>query len=424
VTAATLARRLEALRHCALARAIAAAARPARAWLVGGAVRDAALGRATRDLDAVVERDAAGAAQRLARAGAGRSVALGGDRFAAHRVVLAAATADLWDLDGTALEDDLARRDFTVNAMALDLEDGTLVDPFGGLADLERRRLRATRESVFAEDPLRVVRLARLAATLEGFGVESATAALARATAGRLTEVAGERIRQELGVLWRESGFGPAQAALEAAGAWPGLWRPPARELATPASAHSAATRLDAALGRLRATGEPAARPAAGHALAARAAAGTAALAAIEALAARRALTRSETRDTLRLAELAARDPPRSAGDLAWFLHCAGGLWPLALALGRATTSPAFAAAWDGALAAAPALFAARGAEILAPPRLLRGEEIADLLGVGPGPAVGAADRRLREAQVRGEVTDREAAARRVAAWRGTGDGG
>ena len=99
----------------------------------------------------------------------------------------------------TDLRADLARRDFTVNAMAFDPRSGVLVDPHGGLADLERRRLRAVGEPLarFREDALRPVRAARFAATL-GLELEPATRAALGGVVDRARLVAVERVREEL----------------------------------------------------------------------------------------------------------------------------------------------------------------------------------------------------------------------------------
>ncbi len=96
------------------------------------------------------------------------------------------------------LEDDLLRRDLTVNAMARDA-DGTLVDPFGGREDVERRLLRHVSDA-FSEDPLRVFRVARFAAQLPGFRVAPETLELLRrmASQGMLEELSAERVWQEL----------------------------------------------------------------------------------------------------------------------------------------------------------------------------------------------------------------------------------
>ena len=96
--------------------------------------------------------------------------------------------------DGTAsIEDDMRRRDFTVNAIARRLETGELVDPFGGVADLERRQLRTVSEASFREDPLRILRGLRLVSQLS-FSLAPETLAQMRAEAGGLRHVSGERI--------------------------------------------------------------------------------------------------------------------------------------------------------------------------------------------------------------------------------------
>src|SRR5690606_23611528 len=110
---------------------------------------------------------------------------------------------DITPLQGASLEEDLARRDLTVNALAVPVAgDGRLVDPRGGLADLRARRLRLVRDSAFADDPVRLLRLARLAEQL-GFAVEPATAAAARRDAGRVWEAPGERLADELNAIAR-----------------------------------------------------------------------------------------------------------------------------------------------------------------------------------------------------------------------------
>ena len=91
------------------------------------------------------------------------------------------------------IEDDMARRDFTVNAIARRLETGELVDPFDGVGDLERRELRTVSPESFREDPLRILRGLRLVSQL-GFALPPETVAQMRAEAGGLRHVSGERI--------------------------------------------------------------------------------------------------------------------------------------------------------------------------------------------------------------------------------------
>jgi putative nucleotidyltransferase with HDIG domain len=169
-----------------------------RVWIVGGAVRDAALGRGVVDLDLAVAGDVAAAAKAIAREGQGHSFELSAE-FATWRAVGA---DDSWQIDLTALrgetiEADLAERDFTIGAVAMPLDGGEPIDPHGGFADLDRRLLRVVGERSFAADPLRLLRAARLAAGL-GLEVDSATVALARSEAPRAAEAAGERQLVEL----------------------------------------------------------------------------------------------------------------------------------------------------------------------------------------------------------------------------------
>jgi poly(A) polymerase len=168
------------------------------AWVVGGAVRDRLLGRSTDDVDLVAAGDVAPLAQRLAKAKGGVAFPLS-ETFGAWRVTdrSGAWQVDLMPIEGEAIEHDLARRDFTVNAMAEPLAGGELVDPFGGRADLEARRLRLVSPTAIEDDPLRTMRLARLSIEL-GLDVEAATRSAAQSNAPRLTDVAAERVFGEL----------------------------------------------------------------------------------------------------------------------------------------------------------------------------------------------------------------------------------
>jgi poly(A) polymerase len=169
------------------------------AWLVGGAPRDRALGRDVLDVDVVIDGDTAEAARAVARA-AGRAACFAlSEEFGAWRVV---ARDHSWQVDveplrGGSLEADLALRDFTVNAIAEPLAGGAPIDPLGGLADLEDRRLRMAGPAAFADDPLRVLRLVRIAIELD-LSPEAATLAAARARADGLDGVSGERVFMEL----------------------------------------------------------------------------------------------------------------------------------------------------------------------------------------------------------------------------------
>ncbi len=165
------------------------------AWVVGGAVRDRLLDRPVLDLDVVCaapERAARACARETGRAPFPLSSAHG-----AWRVVLPDdRTIDFTPLHGS-LEDDLRRRDFTVDAMAEPLAGGTLVDPLGGRGDVERRTLRAVSERIFEDDPLRLLRAARLEDEL-GFRLDPPGEKLVRAHASLVQEAATERVLAEL----------------------------------------------------------------------------------------------------------------------------------------------------------------------------------------------------------------------------------
>jgi tRNA nucleotidyltransferase/poly(A) polymerase len=165
------------------------------AWVVGGAVRDELLGRELVDLDIAV-REPRQAARAFAKRSGGAPFALS-ERHGAWRVALDhGRTVDFTPLPGS-IEDDLATRDFTLNAIARPLAGGDPVDPFGGRADLEAGRLRAVGESVFGDDPLRLLRAVRLEDELE-LQLDDETEELVRRDAELVTRPAGERILAEL----------------------------------------------------------------------------------------------------------------------------------------------------------------------------------------------------------------------------------
>jgi tRNA nucleotidyltransferase (CCA-adding enzyme) len=172
---------------------------PAGAALVGGAVRDALLGRlrARPDLDLVVPDGAIERARLLARQRGGTCVVLDAQRDMA-RLVLAGWTLDLARQQGADLATDLQRRDYSANALALPLQaGGKLLDPTGGLEHLRQGRLVAVSEANLLEDPLRLLRGVRLAWELALALDPTSTSWIGR-HADRLGSVAGERVLAEL----------------------------------------------------------------------------------------------------------------------------------------------------------------------------------------------------------------------------------
>jgi len=165
------------------------------AWFVGGAVRDELLGRPVVDVD-VVSRDPAAAARAYAKRSGGFPFPLS-EQHSSWRVVLdGRRTVDFTPVHGT-IESDLARRDFTINAIALPVVGGEYVDPSGGREDLQLRLLRAVSETIFDDDPLRLLRAVRLEEAL-GFRLAPLTEELLQAQAILVTGAAGERVLAEL----------------------------------------------------------------------------------------------------------------------------------------------------------------------------------------------------------------------------------
>jgi poly(A) polymerase len=205
--------------------ALAVAARLARAggrtYLVGGPVRDLLLGLPILDCDLATDLAPAAVAAALPEADA-RDAALGAFRLGAPGgeavVTSLRAEGDYRDSRHpsrvefvTDVAVDARRRDFTVNALYVDLGDGSLVDPLGGRSDLAARRLCAIGDPAqrFAEDPLRLLRAMRFAARLQ-FELAPATAAAARSEAPRLLRLSAERAFNELTAAFTGAGRGRA----------------------------------------------------------------------------------------------------------------------------------------------------------------------------------------------------------------------
>ncbi|MCL6635576.1 MAG: HD domain-containing protein [Peptococcaceae bacterium] len=199
-----------------------AASRNTKIYIVGGFLRDLYLGSPGRDLDFAVSGNALGFARDVSEILEGAFVPL--DRVNGVARVILEHQEEKWQIDfaalkGRSLEEDLASRDFTINAMALELATylrlseerggltgrrperwrwhGAVTDPYGGLADLENKIIRAVNNYVFEADPIRILRGIRLAGQLKFF-IKPETMDLMEQGRWLLHEVAGERLWEEL----------------------------------------------------------------------------------------------------------------------------------------------------------------------------------------------------------------------------------
>ena len=181
-----------------------------KSYLVGGFVRDVLLRRDTADIDIAVAADAAEIASKVANALGGRFVLLDKVNRVGRVVVVdkGAPSGGRWELDFStfegSIEQDLAQRDFTIDAIAVglgelpkDYADVHLIDPFDGWADLQHGVIRTVSETAFESDAARLLRAVRLAAEL-GFGLDSQTEAQVQRNCHLIADVAGERLREEL----------------------------------------------------------------------------------------------------------------------------------------------------------------------------------------------------------------------------------
>ncbi len=406
-------------------RSIFAVADPQPLWIVGGALRDLLMDIPPHDWDFAVIQGAIPLARRVADHLGGAFYPLDRERDTA-RVILPGLSLDFAALRGRSLEEDLRLRDFTINAMALP-PDGPPIDPTGGLVDLEARLLRQTSPRAFADDPLRLLRAVRLA-TRFGLHIEGETWHHLRLHASSLHRVAVERIREEL---WQIVALPQASTALRRMkmGGLLGEALPPLAAL--PGAAWQGTLRhLDAVTALITALegDEKAIRPAllrpyrtalqdelaveVGHGMPRRLLLKWGALLVavpmprVAALLADLRFPRRTQHFLLallagyaRLGNFPAR-PDRRA--LYRFYH----------EVGEAAVAALLLAVAERLIPAAASLLEAafhRHDEIIAPPRLLSGDDLL-ALGIPQGPQVGALLAALEEAQAAGELKTREEA--------------
>ncbi len=178
---------------------------PSTTCLVGGAVRDALLGRQKTywDLDFVLPEKAVETAKIIAHRYDGGFVVLDDARQIA-RVVFPEGTLDFALQEGETLEKDLQRRDFTINAIAYNVRQKQAIDPLGGIQDLEHRIIRMVSPENLQDDPLRLLRAYRQASQLD-FQIDSQTRKTIHDLANLLPNIAPERVQNELNYLLESS---------------------------------------------------------------------------------------------------------------------------------------------------------------------------------------------------------------------------
>lgn len=335
---------------------------PAGCFLVGGAVRDLLLGLEPADADLACA-DPLRCAEALGR----KVIRLGKEPLSAWRVVIGEHIYDFAELAGGGIVTDLARRDFTINAMALPLDGGELLDPHGGRDDLRARVVRMVRAENFDDDPLRMLKGVRMAVKL-GFALDRATLEAMRVRSRRIVESAPERITSELSAIFSAHAFRRAVALLRESHLDVPLL---GRELEA-AAFHADDVSLAGAYALLVAD-------------------------------ARLHAERWRWSEHLLRSVLALQRLLRMEGDPRVALYDAGEevarqLPSLLRALGRPD-------------AVTPLLTG----ELFATEALLSGEEIAELAGIAPGPEVGRRKRALIEAQIAGTVGTQEEAKRFLA---------
>jgi len=358
----------------------------ARGFLVGGAVRDLILGREPRDADIAIG-GASEEAARFAGECGGRVIALGSAPFDVVRVAARSGVYDFAEIVGASIEDDLSRRDFTVGAIALPLDPSrAIVDPFDGAGDVERRLLRMVKESNFADDPLRVLRGARLVAEL-ALSIEEATLDAMRRHAGEVGTSASERLGVEWLALLEAADAAALRRSLELLREL-GLDRLlVGAELSEPAIRVAAAVNDRDVVSRLAAIAH-AGDEAALRETSLRLGIGSARVDAV--------------RRACRVVRHLLDDEQAGVDPVVVFDEGADAA-RRAIAIVRAEGRGDLAGSLES-------MVARDGVRIFNARPLLDGHAIGALLGIAPGPSVGAIRRALLEAQLRGEVRSEEEA--------------
>lgn len=172
------------------------------AYIVGGSIRDILAQRIPSDYDFAVSGDPMAFAKKLAKKTNGHIVPLGKPGLTLYRVSSNLGLFDVSPIIGNSITEDLGKRDLTINAMAVEIVSGNLIDPFNGLKDLKEKKIRMVSEQAFKADPIRLLRAYRLAVQFN-FGLSETTEDAIRRNRTLINNSAGERIHSELIKIFR-----------------------------------------------------------------------------------------------------------------------------------------------------------------------------------------------------------------------------
>ncbi|MGB9755466.1 MAG: hypothetical protein ACPLXO_01170 [Desulfurella sp.] len=165
-------------------------------YLVGGAVRDSILNRSISDFDFLVEEKIDDIAETFAQE-INKNFILFNKEIKIFRFVLQNCTIDIAQLYPSTIETELQRRDFTIDSVAIDLDTKVLIDPLNGISDIENRIVKFSNPNIFKDDPVRLIRLFRIAAQLK-FDIDKKTLEQAKNNLSLIKNISADRITQEL----------------------------------------------------------------------------------------------------------------------------------------------------------------------------------------------------------------------------------
>lgn len=344
-------------------------------WVVGGAVRDILMGRDPVDIDLACH-DAESAARSFARATRGSLVELG-RRFATWRVVVGGCIYDFNEIVGVSVESDLMRRDFTINAIAVQAGTGSLVDLGRGSEDLQRRLLRMVQKVNFAEDPLRVLKGVRMAVALD-LTIDPPTMQAMHQYASAVAGVAAERVSAELDAILTEEERTRGLVLLNELGLDQLLFGFSLSPDMIEAVALSGGRDATVAYAVLFFNRDPKS---------------------IDEFSSRWRWGERQRRQTADAIEMARRVLAADRGDLPVLIYDFG------LESARRAIQVLYAFERDRGADALGEILESRGEGIAMLRPLLEGERIQEATGISPGPEVGRLKRAMMEAHLRGEIS-------------------